>query len=125
MDVFEKFLSDHIAAKNMGFYWTDPLQIIEQINLEINEVKAKLNMGNREALQSELGDMLHACLNLIDYCEFDVRQTMEKAVAKIGKRFETMREMITDEGVVDFEKQPRAIKMQYWEKVKQRLLDAD
>jgi uncharacterized protein YabN with tetrapyrrole methylase and pyrophosphatase domain len=121
MDVFEKFLKDHNSAKKMGFYWTDPLQIIEQINLELAEVKIELAGNNKQALQDELGDVLHACLNLIDFCELDPLQTLERAVEKIGKRFTTMREMIAEENIENFANLPRAVKMQYWDKVKQQL----
>ena len=123
MDIFDKFLKYHNLSKSFGFYWSDSLEIIHQINLEIDEVKIELTTTNKQALQAELGDVLHACLDLIHFCGFDTRETMELAVAKIGKRFETMQAMIAEEGVQDFANLPRETKLLYWEKVKRRLQD--
>jgi uncharacterized protein YabN with tetrapyrrole methylase and pyrophosphatase domain len=125
MDVFEKFLKDHNCSKDFGFYWSDPLEIIRHIGLELEEVKLELAADNKLALQSELGDVLHACFTLIAFLGFDCCETVELAVAKIGKRFEALQAMIAEEGVDDFANLPRETKLFYWEKVKRLLRDTN
>ncbi len=121
MDVFDSFLKYQNLAKSLGFYWADSSQIMHQISLELDEVKAELATNNQLALQTELGDVLHACLELITFCKLDVHATMELAVAKIGKRFEAMQIMIAKEGIQDFANLPRATQLLYWERVKRQL----
>ncbi len=125
MDVFEKFLKDHNISKDFGFYWSDPLEIIHHISLELDEVKAELVSKDRRALQDELGDVLHACFTLIAFCEFDAHETLEFAVKKISRRFEMLKKIVVEDGVCGFANLPRETKLLYWERAKRRLLDAD
>ena len=120
MDVVKKFLNDYNSAIELGFYWSDPLQIIHHVKLELDEVKAELDGSNKKALQEELGDVLHACMELIDFCGFDPKETFMLASKKFEKRFELLREVIAEEGTHDFKTLSREQKLIFWDKAKQK-----
>ncbi len=120
MDVFEKFLTDYKSAIALGFYWTDPLQIIHHMKLELDEVKAELGGSNSKALQEELGDVMHACMELVDFCGFDPKETFTLASKKFEKRFELLRQVIAEEGADDFKTLSREQKLVFWDKAKQK-----
>lgn len=125
MDIFEKFLKDHNFAKNFGFYWDNHIEIIDQISFELDEVKHEIEKSDRTALQKELGDVLHACFELVAFLEMDIKETLDKAVAKIGKRYEVMEKVAKADGILDFANISREMKLAYWEKAKQQLKDVE
>ena len=121
MDVFEKFLKDHNFVNDFGFFWDNHLQIIEQISSELKEVTVEIEQSNRKALQEELGDVLHACFELIAFLGLDAKETLELSVAKAAIRYEMLQKITHEEGVACFANLPRETKLAYWEKAKQRL----
>lgn len=125
MDIFEKFLKDHNFAKKFGFYWENHMEIIDQISFELDEVKHEIEKSDRVALQKELGDVLHACFELVAFLEMDIKETLDKAVAKIGKRYEVMQEVAEADGVLDFANISREMKLDYWGKAKRQLKDVE
>lgn len=125
MDLFEQFLKDHNLAKNFGFYWDNYMEIIEQIGLELDEVKSEIEKSNRKALQKELGDVLHACLELIAFLEFDIKETFEQSVEKIRRRYEVMQKIAKEDGIADFANLSREAKLAYWDKTKQQLRNSE
>lgn len=120
MDVFEKFLDDYKMAIEVGFYWNDALQIIHQIKLELDEVQVELGKSNKKALQEELGDVLHACMELIDFCGFDPKETFTLASKKFEKRFDALRVVIQEENAHNFKTLSREQKLIFWDKAKQK-----
>jgi uncharacterized protein YabN with tetrapyrrole methylase and pyrophosphatase domain len=120
MDVFEKFLHEYKSVIDLGFYWTDPLQIINHVKLELDEVKTELDASNPNALQEELGDVMHACMELIDFCGFDPKETLALANQKFEKRFQLLREVIEEEDVHNFKSFSREQKLALWDKAKQK-----
>jgi len=120
MDDLDKILSDYKHAADVGFYWDDPLQIIKQIESELDEVKQELQKPNSEALQAELSDVLHAWVTLVDFCGFDVKETIACARKKFEKRFDALHEIIQEEGASDFKNFSRAQKLLFWDKAKQK-----
>ncbi|MEI7493453.1 MAG: MazG nucleotide pyrophosphohydrolase domain-containing protein [Alphaproteobacteria bacterium] len=120
MDDLDKILSDYKHAVDIGFYWDDPLQIIKQIESELNEVRQELQKPNSETLQEELSDVLHAWITLVDFCGFDVKETIACARKKFEKRFDALHEIIQEEGASDFKNFSQAQKLLFWEKAKQK-----
>jgi uncharacterized protein YabN with tetrapyrrole methylase and pyrophosphatase domain len=120
MDDLDKILSDYKHAVDVGFYWTDPLQIIKQIESELDEVKQELQKPNSETLQEELSDVLHAWITLVDFCGFDVKETIAHARKKFEKRFDALQEIIQEEGAADFKNFSRAQKLAFWDKAKRK-----
>lgn len=120
MDVFEKFLNNYKLAIELGFYWTDPLQIIHHMKSELDEVKAELAGSNSKALQEELGDVMHICMELVDFCGFDPEETLTLANKKFAKRFQLLQEVIDEEKVANFKALSRDQKLAFWDKAKQK-----
>ena len=120
MDDLDKILSDYKHAADVGFYWDDPLQIIKQIQSELDEVKQELQKPNSETLQEELSDVLHAWITLVDFCGFDVKETIAYARKKFENRFDALQAIIQEEGATDFKNFSRDQKLAFWDKAKRK-----
>lgn len=118
MNGVEKIVQGYKNAEKMGFYWSNALEIIRHIRLELDEVEVELHSKNSEALQEELGDVLHAWVTLVYFCDFDANKIIEEAGKKFEKRFEILRSIIKNEGVQNFKCLSRKEKLVFWEKAK-------
>lgn len=121
VQIFEKILNDYKKSASMGFYWTDEQEIIEQIHSELEEVKIELQKGDKNALQDELGDVLHAWATLVDLCGVDLQETIALAGKKFERRFAALEAVIAEEEVHDFKNLSREQKLVFWKKAKQKL----
>ncbi len=121
MSDIEKIVQGYKNAEEKGFYWSDALEIIRHIRLELDEVEVELQSKNSEALQDELGDVLHAWVTLAYFCGFDANEIVKNAEGKFEKRFEALCSVIAEEEVPDFKNLTRKEKLVFWEKAKQKL----
>lgn len=121
MSNIEKIVQGYKNSEKMGFYWSDALEIIQHIRLELDEVEVELRSKNSEALQEELGDVLHAWVTLAYFCGFDADEIVKKAEEKFEKRFATLCSIIEKEKVSDFKDFTRKEKLAFWEKAKQKI----
>ena len=92
-----------------------------QIKSELDEVQAEIGCSNREALQEELSDVLHAWVTLVDFCGFDPQETIQLAAKKFEKRLIALKAVIQEEGLDDFKNLPRSEKLLVWDKAKQKI----
>ncbi len=120
MQIFEKILNDYKKSVSIGFHWTNEQEIIEQIHSELEEVKIELQKGDKNALQDELGDVLHAWVTLVDLCGVDLQETIELAGKKFEKRFAALEAVIAEENIRDFKNLSREQKLLFWKKAKQK-----
>ena len=75
-------------AAEFGFRWKTSAQIMDQIQSECVEISEHLkeDQNNREALQEEIGDLLHAAFSLCVFCEFSPEETLKKTLSKFNRR---------------------------------------
>ncbi|MEG3617340.1 nucleoside triphosphate pyrophosphohydrolase [Magnetovibrio sp. PR-2] len=85
-------------AARVGFDWPDTLPVIDKIHEEIDEVKAEIDSGDREALEAELGDLLFACVNLARKTGIDPETALRSANSKFETRFKHIEHTLWDQG---------------------------
>jgi nucleoside triphosphate diphosphatase len=90
-------------AAGVGFDWPDvegPLQKVEE---ELTEVRAELaadDVGQQARLESELGDLLFAVVNLCRKADVHPALALDKANVKFAERFRGVERMAAERGLV-------------------------
>lgn len=74
------------AAKR-GFDWPDTVGPVEKLREEIEEVKEAVASGNKEQVQSEVGDFLFSAVNLARKLGVEPEAALREANAKFTRRF--------------------------------------
>jgi MazG family protein len=106
-------------AAGVGFDWPDAAGPMAKVKEEVAEVDREVAGGEREALETEVGDLLFAVVNLARKLEIEPGQALEKANAKFTRRFEQI-EALAEERGVEIGRASLAELDQLWEEVKRR-----
>lgn len=122
MDILNKVLELEQDADDFGFRWGNTQQIIEQIKSECSEITEHLDgeqdACDKDALQEEIGDLLHAAFSLCVYCKFNPKDTMIKTLAKFERRMQAVKRIAADEGLSTVEGLAFNELMVFWDKAK-------
>lgn len=105
-------------AAEFGFAWDNSTQIMLQILSECSEVKAHLQDENKEKLQEEIGDLLHAIFSLCAFNKIDAYDTLEKSVYKFERRFRTVQVLAKEKGYTSLRGETFENLMNLWDKAK-------
>ena len=72
----------------VGFDWENPNQVWEKVEEELNEFKAELQLGNKEKIESEYGDVLFSMVNYARFLDINPENALERTNKKFTKRFQ-------------------------------------
>ncbi len=81
-------------ASRVGFDWNDPKAVIEKIREELDEFEAELEVGDRDKMEGELGDVLFALANLGRHLEIDPEGAIRRTNNKFRRRFKYIEDNI-------------------------------
>ncbi|MFI4938354.1 MAG: MazG nucleotide pyrophosphohydrolase domain-containing protein [Candidatus Berkiellales bacterium] len=119
MDLFNKVIALDKMATDYGFTWTHHSQLIEQLLSECKEVEEVIDAPEKRAhLEEELGDLMFTAIALCIFCHFDPHSTIDKSLQKFEKRFNKMKEIVTEEGYKTLKNQPMEVLKEFWDKAK-------
>ena len=125
MDILNKVLELEQDADRFGFRWGNTTQILEQIKSECSEISEHLDnnqdLCDQEALQEEIGDLLHAAFSLCVYCKFNPKDTMKKTLGKFERRMQAVKQIAADEGLSSVEGMDFNELMVFWDKAKAKV----
>jgi MazG family protein len=85
-------------ARGVGFDWEVREQVWDKVAEEISELKAEVVSGNRERLESELGDVFFSLVNAARLYEIDPEAALEKTNRKFIKRFNYLEKETLEKG---------------------------
>jgi MazG family protein len=85
------------AAKT-GFDWPDAHGILDKIREESEEIAAELKNGDRERIESEVGDLFFTVVNLARFLKVDSETALRRANAKFRERFAAVERAAWDSG---------------------------
>lgn len=112
-------LEDEAAA--FGLQWETKDQILTQIRNECVEIEEHLHSSEqRDALQDEVGDLLHAAFSLCVFCNFDPEVTLRKSLDKFEHRLNAMKDIAKEQGLIHLRGKSFDELMQYWDQAKAR-----
>ena len=120
MDILKKLTLLENEAATFGFKWENPKQIMAQIRSELIEIETHLeNPMEKNKLQEEIGDLLHAAFSLCVFCKFDASKTLNDSIQKFERRFKETQKLANNDGLVDLNGQPFERLMAFWNKAKE------
>lgn len=123
MDIFKRLTSIEKQADDFGFMWSNTAQILEQIQSECEEIKDSLaQLGDRQHLQEEMGDLIHAVFSLCLFMKFDPEETCLKSIEKFEKRFAELKQLAHAAGFETLQGQPVDVLMHFWIQAKEKVL---
>ena len=77
-------------AAKAGFDWPNAEGLFEKLAEETEELRAEVHGGRREAMQSELGDLLFTAVNLARKLKIDPEAALRETNAKFRRRYGQM-----------------------------------
>jgi len=82
--------SNRIQEKvaGVGFDWERPEQVFEKVKEELSELQEELNLGNRDKLEAEFGDVLFSIVNYARFLDINPESALERTNKKFIKRFQ-------------------------------------
>ena len=76
----------------VGFDWEAPNQVWEKVEEELAEFKAEVESGNRDAMESEFGDVMFSMVNYARFLNINPENALERTNKKFSKRFQYLEE---------------------------------
>lgn len=108
-------------ARNVGFDWEEPREVWEKVKEEISEVQEEIDKAdNREALESEFGDLLFSVVNAARLYKVDPENALEKTNRKFIKRFNYIESKAKESGI-SLKDMTLAEMEKFWQEAKKQL----
>ena len=85
-------------AARVGFDWPEQSGALAKVDEELLELREALTEGDAGHIESELGDIFFALVNLARHLGADAESTLRHANARFEMRFEMMERAARDEG---------------------------
>src|SRR5688572_25830279 len=121
MAILEEIEQLEQEAAAFGLLWETQDQIMTQIRNECLEIEEHLHSPEqKEALQDEIGDLLHAVFSLCVFSNFSPEVTLRKSLDKLERRLNAMKDIAKEQGLSHLRGKPFDELMQYWEQAKAR-----
>jgi XTP/dITP diphosphohydrolase len=79
-------IQDKVAG--VGFDWERPEQVFEKVEEELAELKVEIAKGNKNAIESEFGDVLFSMINYARFLKVNPENALERTNKKFVKRFQ-------------------------------------
>ena len=76
----------------VGFDWEKPEQVWEKVQEELNEFKVEVELGDKNAMESEFGDVLFSMVNYARFLKINPENALERTNKKFSKRFQYLEE---------------------------------
>jgi MazG family protein len=82
----------------VNFDWTELDDVIAKVEEELDELKRAIKSEDRQAIESEAGDLLFAMVNLSRKCKLDAESTLQAATGKFIRRFNLLEDELKARG---------------------------
>lgn len=83
-------IQDKVAG--VGFDWEQPAQVWEKVEEELHEFKVEVAKNDRDAMESEFGDVLFSLVNYARFVNINPENALERTNKKFSKRFQYLEE---------------------------------
>jgi tetrapyrrole methylase family protein/MazG family protein len=85
-------------AARTGFDWTDISGVVQKVEEEWSEFKAKLSQTDPDGLAMEFGDILFTLVNIARFARFHPETALTGSIKKFEKRFKYMEKVLSENG---------------------------
>ncbi len=85
-------------ASRVGFDWNKREEVYEKLKEELREFEAALESGNRDEIESEMGDLLFSLVNISRFSGINPEDALRRTTDKFIKRFRFIEEEARKQG---------------------------
>ena len=85
-------------AAKVGFDWEGIAPVLDKVHEELSELGEELDVGDKERLADEMGDILFSVVNLARHLHLDAESCLRASTRKFERRFSRMEEVVAEEG---------------------------
>lgn len=85
-------------ASKAGFDWDDLKDAFSKIPEETEELKEAIELGYKDKINEEYGDLLFAAVNVSRFLKVDAEQSLASATDKFMQRFKAVEEVVVKSG---------------------------
>jgi len=82
----------------VGFDWTDRVDVVAKIAEEFEEVQDAIQKGDEDQIQEELGDLLFSVVNLCRFQGYHAEECLNKTNTKFIRRFQKLEQRFHEQG---------------------------
>ena len=82
------------------FDWSDPAEVFDKLEEELNELRGAIMEGGTEAVEEEIGDLLFSAVNLARLLKIHPQLALERTNRKFTRRFKEMEKILKERGQV-------------------------
>jgi tetrapyrrole methylase family protein / MazG family protein len=107
-----------------GFDWSTPLEVLEKVDEEIQEMKDALKSRDIHHLEHEIGDVLFSVSQFARHCGLDAEASLRKANGRFELRYFKMIELCENDGL-DWQQVSLEQKEEYWKRAKAELSESE
>ena len=104
-------------VKHVGFEWENKEQVWDKVEEEIAELKVEIELGDKDKMEQEFGDVLFSLVNYARFLGLDPETCLEKTNIKFKHRFQLM-EGYASENNLNIGSLSLAEKEAIWQKMK-------
>ncbi|MEE4352312.1 MAG: nucleoside triphosphate pyrophosphohydrolase [Desulfatiglans sp.] len=106
-------------AAKVDFDWAGPKEIWEKVEEEFEELRKALEVGDREEIGEEIGDLLFSIVNLSRHWGLNAENLLRLANGKFLRRIEKMHQELESSGLSLEDASPKQMD-QAWERIKNK-----
>lgn len=77
-------------AARAGFEWPNKQSVLEKLDEEVSELKEAIDSGDKDAIESEIGDLLFTIVNVARWEKLDGEDALHRMLNRFQTRFKSM-----------------------------------
>ncbi|MDH2431928.1 nucleoside triphosphate pyrophosphohydrolase [Pokkaliibacter sp. MBI-7] len=105
-------------AASVGFDWFEWMPVRQKLLEELDEIDEARALGDQDAMEDELGDVLFSCVNLARHLKIDPDKALRRANNKFERRFRRV-EQLAEAGQINMQGSSLEVLDQLWDQAKQ------
>lgn len=86
-------------AARVGFDWEHVDQVVAKVMEELHEFEEAMSTGSNERMESELGDLLFAIVNLGRFLSINPEEALRKTINRFQSRFQHVEDRLHEQGI--------------------------
>ena len=85
-------------ASSVKFDWKDPIDVLEKVKEEINELEEVMEISDQDKIEDEIGDVLFSVINLSRFLKVDLGKALKRSSDKFVERFKKIEDRLAESG---------------------------
>ena len=96
MDILKRYRALEDQGYAIGFVFESASLALDQVEEELEEARAEVVLGNRAALEEELGDLIFAAMWVVREAGLDLERVLDRNLTKLERRFSALEDVLRE-----------------------------